>query len=89
MELNITVEIWEKGGRFVARCPELDFVSQGKNPDEAKKHLLEVIEIQFEEMTEMGTLEDYLSECGYERELDTFVPLNKMINSEKHLFRMV
>ncbi|MDM8551301.1 type II toxin-antitoxin system HicB family antitoxin [Desulfobacterales bacterium HSG2] len=71
MQLNITIEVWKKEKWFVARCPELDFVSQGKTRDEARNNLLEVIEIQFEEMA------DYLAECGYEKRTDMFVPLYK------------
>ncbi len=64
-ELNITIEIWRKGNTYLASSPELDFISQGATFEDAKKNLLEVIEIQFEEMTEMGTLDDYLLECGF------------------------
>ncbi len=63
MQLNITIEVWKKKKWFVARCPELDFVSQGKTRNEARKNLLEVMEIQFEEMAETGILEDCLPEC--------------------------
>lgn len=56
MHLNVTIEVWEKEKWFVARCPELDFVSQGKTRDEARNNLLEVMEIQFEEMADMGRL---------------------------------
>jgi len=84
MELNITIEVWQKKSWFVAKCPELDFISQGKTRDEAKKNLLEVIQIQFEEMAEMDTLDDYLAECGYERENETFIPKNEMVGFEKH-----
>ncbi|MBD3308375.1 hypothetical protein GF339_18210 [candidate division KSB3 bacterium] len=65
MELPITIEVWQKEKWFVAKCSELDFISQGKTREEAKQHLLEVIEIQCEEMSAMGTLDDYLGECGY------------------------
>ena len=65
MKIPITIEILKKGKWYIARTPELDFVSQGYTPEEAKKNLLEVIEIQFEEMKDMGTLKDYLEECGY------------------------
>ena len=65
MKISITIEIFKKGKWYIARTPELDFVSQGYTPEEAKKNLLEVIEIQFEEMKDMGTLKDYLEECGY------------------------
>ena len=66
MIIPITIEIVKKGMWYVARAVELDFVTQGRTADEAKKNLFEVIEIQFEEMTKLGTLEDYLKECGYE-----------------------
>ena len=59
MNLKMTIETWEKGSWYIAKCPELDFVSQGKSPEEAKHNLLEVLEIQFEEMNEMGTLVPY------------------------------
>ena len=58
MLLNITIELWQKGKWYVAKSPELDFVSQGKTGEEAKKNLIEVINIQFHEMEEMGTLHE-------------------------------
>ena len=83
MQLNITIEVWQKGKWFVAKCPELDFISQGKSRDEAKKNLLEVIQIQFEEMVEMNTLNEYLAECGYELRDDTFASQIEMVGLEK------
>ncbi len=84
MNLNITIEIWQKGAWFIAKCPELDFVSQGKNREMAKKNLLEVIQIQFEEMKEIGTMAEYLSEFGYEKQNNTIVPKIEMVGFEKH-----
>ncbi len=66
MELDFTLEVWRKGNWFVAKCAELDFVSQGKTQDEARKNLVEVIQIQFEEMAETGTLDEYIAECDFE-----------------------
>ncbi|MFH1933990.1 MAG: hypothetical protein ABIN18_20765 [Pseudomonadota bacterium] len=83
MELNFTIQVWQKGNLFVAKCPELDFISQGKTSDEAKKNLFEVIQIQFEEMDELGTLEEYLAECGFEKRNDSFVPVSEMIGFER------
>jgi predicted RNase H-like HicB family nuclease len=57
MDINITIEVWQKGKWFIAKCPELDFISQGKTREEAKKNLLEVIQIQFEEMSQIGALD--------------------------------
>jgi len=70
MELRITTEVVQRGRWFVARCPELDFVSQGASPEEAKRNLSEAIEIQLEEMAAMDSLDDYLAECGYSSEAD-------------------
>ncbi len=84
MELNITIEIWQKKSWFVAKCPELDFISQGKTREEAKRNLLEVIQIQFEEMAELDSLYEYLAECGYERKNETFIPEIEMVVFEKH-----
>ena len=84
MEINITIEVWQKGKWFIAKCPELDFISQGTTREEAKKNLLEVIQIQFEEMNEIGTLNEYLTECGYEKQDDAIVTKIEMIGFEKY-----
>lgn len=65
MQLKATIELWQKGRWCIAKMPELDFIAQGKTMEEAKANLNEVIRIQFAEMKEMGTLEDYLAECGF------------------------
>ena len=83
MELKMTIETWAKGSWYIAKCPELDFVSQGETPEEAKRNLLEVVEIQFEEMTEMGTLDEYLQECGYKFENDIAIQMSEMVGFEK------
>ena len=84
MLLDITIELWQKGHWYIAKSPELDFVSQGKTREEAKKNLVEVINIQFQEMEEMGTLHDYLSECGFELKDDIILPKNEMIGIERY-----
>jgi len=75
MRFQITIEVWKKGKWFIAKASELDFVSQGKTFEEAKRNLLEVIKIQFREMGEMGTLEEYLSEYD---EIDVEIIKNNM-----------
>jgi len=42
-----------------------------------------VIDIQFEEMMETGTLREYLQECGYRLENDVAVPMSEMVGFEK------
>lgn len=88
MRLKTTVELWQKGNRYIARVPELDFVAQGKTVEKAKANLLEVIGIQFAEMKEMGTFEDYLAECGYLIKDDTIEPENEMIGFERQMLQV-
>ena len=84
MELNITIEVWQREHWFVAKCPELDFVSQGETRGKAKENLLEVIRIQFEEMDELGTLDEYLTECGYIQTEGALIPQIEMVSLEKY-----
>jgi predicted RNase H-like HicB family nuclease len=83
MKIQITVQVWQKESWFIAKCPELDFVSQGQTKEEAKSNLMEVIDIQFEEMTELGTLNEYLEECGYRIYDDNAISLSEMVGFEK------
>jgi predicted RNase H-like HicB family nuclease len=88
MDINITIEVWQKGKWFIAKCPELDFISQGKTREEAKNNLLEVIQIQFEEMSQIGALDEYLTECGYEKQHNKIIPKTEMIGFEKYSLRV-
>ena len=88
MNINLTIEIWKKEKWYIARTPELDFISQGKTSDEAKKNLLEVIKIQFKEMKKMGTLKEYLAECGFEIKNHELLSSSEMIGFEKSLIKV-
>jgi len=70
---------------YLASAPELDFISQGETFEEAKRNFFDVIKIQFEEMTEMGTLEEYLSECGFIVEGDRIIPQKEIMGFEKYV----
>ena len=83
MELKVTIEVWQKGPVFLAKTPELDFISQGRTFDEAKQNLIEVIRIQFQEMKELGTLEDHLTECGFAVKNNQILPMHKVVGFEK------
>ncbi len=85
MKIQLTIELVKKGNWYLARAPELDFVSQGKTPKEAKKNLLEVIRIQFKEMKRMGTLEEYLIECGFETKGDKVTSQSEIMGFEKSM----
>jgi predicted RNase H-like HicB family nuclease len=77
-KIVVTVEIWKEGNMFTSYCPELDVASCGHTAEEAKKNLVEVIEIQLEETAKLGTLKSFLEEAGYTLEED-------MLKTEKRL----
>ncbi len=84
MKLDFAIELWQKKDWYLAKSPELDFVAQGKTAEEARSNLFEVINIQFQEMKEMGTLMDYLAECGFEVKDSAISSLNEIIGLEKN-----
>jgi predicted RNase H-like HicB family nuclease len=63
-KIIVTAEVWKEGNMFTAYCPELDVASCGHSSDEAKKNLNEVIGIQLEETSKLGTLKDFLADAG-------------------------
>jgi predicted RNase H-like HicB family nuclease len=88
MILDVSIQVWQRPGWFVAKCLELDFVSQGRTREEARRNLSEVIEIQLDEMAQMGTLDDYLAECGYVRKGDGYSGQTEMVGFEKESIRV-
>jgi len=89
MILKTTIELWQKGKWCIAKIPELDFVAQGITIEEAKENLREVVKIQFEEMRTMGTLNDYLAECGFSVQDDTVTQEYEIIGFEKQVLQGV
>ena len=88
MQLRATIQFWQKGDWIIAKIPELDFVTQGRTIEEAKSNIRDVVRIQFEEMRQLGTLEDYLMECGFEIKGDIVEPIYEMIGFEKQFVRV-
>ena len=64
---------------FVSYAPELDIAACGESIEQARGNLLEVVEINFQEMRKLGTLEKFLREAGFDpsEEEDTIVHLDK------------
>jgi len=67
MKIQFTEELWKEGKMYVSYAPELDMAGCGETIEQAKKNLIEVIEINLEEMKQLGTLEEYLHEAGFEQ----------------------
>lgn len=68
MQVKFSLHIWQEGKMYVAYTPQLDISSCGKTLDEAKKNLIEAVNIFLEETSKTGTLKDILSEAGFVKE---------------------
>ncbi|MDE0483375.1 MAG: hypothetical protein OXI67_12415 [Candidatus Poribacteria bacterium] len=64
--LVVPEEIWKEGNMYTAYCPELDVASCGRDIEEARNNLIQVIEIQLEETARLGTIKTFLEEAGYD-----------------------
>jgi len=64
---EIPVIFFEEGGKFVAYSPALDLSSCGESLEEAKKRFGEAAAIFLREVSEMGTLDEVLAECGWHK----------------------
>jgi hypothetical protein len=65
--INIPVLFIEEDNQVTAHCPVLDVTTCGDNIDNAKKSFEEIIYLFFEELCEMGTLDDVLLEYGWKK----------------------
>ena len=73
-QLNIKVEVFREDDLYVALCPQLNVSSFGETIEEAKKSLVEAVEIFIEECSEMGTLDEVLEESGFVRTDQDWLP---------------
>jgi predicted RNase H-like HicB family nuclease len=67
IDTKIPYFIRKEGNSFVAYSPALDIYSCGSTEKEADKRIKEAAEILIEELVEMGTLGEVLTECGWKR----------------------
>jgi predicted RNase H-like HicB family nuclease len=77
MKIKLTEELWKEGNMYVSYCPELDITSCGDSIEQAKKNLMEVILINFEEAQKMGTFDRLLEEAGFVKDQDAILSLRK------------
>ena len=73
-KVGYSVLVFKEGNTYIAYTPQLDLSSCGDTPQEARRMLQEAVELFLEEAERMGTLEDILQECGYDRDRDKWIP---------------
>jgi len=74
MQFGLPVTFLKEGDNFIAYTPALDLSTFGPTFDKAKKNFVEAVNIFFEEIIEMGTVNDVLTELGWQKENGRLVP---------------
>ncbi|MBU1126969.1 MAG: type II toxin-antitoxin system HicB family antitoxin [Patescibacteria group bacterium] len=67
LQFSLPVSFLKEGKYFIAHTPSLDLSTSGKTFEEAKKRFEEIVQIFFEELVEKGTLEEVLTESGWQK----------------------
>lgn len=73
-EFSLPVAILKEGSIFVAYTPALDLSTAGKTLKEVHKNFGEAVMLFFEELQEMGTVDQVLSELGWQKKDKTLIP---------------
>ena len=71
---NVPVSIFKEGGQYVADCGMLGLASHGKTEHEARASMQSVVEVFLEEVIEMGTLTEVLTERGWRKSASSSKP---------------
>ncbi len=66
-EVNLPVTIFKEGKSYVAYSPALDLSTCASTYKKAQVRFSEIVEIFFEELSEMGTLESVLTGLGWQK----------------------
>ena len=73
-EFGLPVSFIKERDVFIAYTPALDLSTMGKTLKEAKKNFIEAVNIFFEEIIRMGTVDDVLTELGWKKEDGKYIP---------------
>lgn len=81
--LQLTAVIEREGDGYVATCPELDVVSQGKTVEEARRNLLEAVE-GFLEVASPSEIRRRLKKETYVMPIVPELPASKQVPRSKY-----
>ncbi len=89
LKVNFTVTLpitfLREGDAFVAYTPALDLSTVGGSLDEAKTRFDEATRLFFEEIIEKGTINDVLTELGWQRQDNQFIPPTVIANQTEQV----
>ena len=72
--LQLAVGITKQGKRYIAHSPALDISTSGKTEKDAQKRFETLVQLFFEELAEMGTTKEVLTELGWKKVRNHFTP---------------
>ena len=71
---NIPVSFFKEGDAYIAYCPILDLSTSASTFEKVKERFSEVIEVFFEELVDMGTLDEVLANLGWTKVRQRWTP---------------
>jgi predicted RNase H-like HicB family nuclease len=86
-DINLSTIIFREGKYFIAYSPVLDLSTSGKSFEEATRRFREAVKIFFEEIKRKGTLKEVLSDLGWTRVQNRWLP-PVIVASELEKFRV-
>ena len=66
-DTKIPVVFFEEGNKVIAYSPALDLSTYGNSEEQARKRFIEATAIFLNEISEKGTLDEVLEECGWHK----------------------
>lgn len=73
-QFGLPVSILKEGDSFIAYTPALDLSIVGDTLEEVQKRFGEAVQLFFEELTEKGTINEALTELGWQKEDNNLTP---------------
>lgn len=74
IEMNIPVSFFQEGKAFIAYSPVLDIATSGKTFAVVKERFSEAVEVLFEELLSMDTIDEVLSGLGWTKQNRSWYP---------------
>ncbi len=71
---DLPVILMREGDVYVCYTPLLDLASHGDSVEDALSSFRTTLHLFIEEVTKMGTWEKVLSDCGWQKVKNTFMP---------------
>lgn len=66
--VSLPIQILKQGKKYIAYTPALDLSTSGRSVKEAQHRFDEVVKIFFDEIIEAGTLDEVLTELGWQKQ---------------------